>query len=74
MPNGKTHKDDFLGAYVEYAKALRTWFVAFGIGVPVFILTHSNIGDPLRLQRLDRSIAIACLIGVGFQVLLASTG
>ena len=34
------YSDHFDRAYAEYNKVLRTWFVAFGVGVPV---ASSNI-------------------------------
>lgn len=57
--------------YDKYAKVLRTWFVAYGIGGPVLLLTNEAVRDKIAASGLARCIASAFLIGVGVQVLLA---
>ena len=42
---------DSFGAYLEYNKVLRTWFVAFGIGGPVLILGERESGEESGRRR-----------------------
>jgi hypothetical protein len=32
--------------YTYFARILRTWFVAYGIGVPAFLMTSKSAEDP----------------------------
>ena len=57
--------------YDEFAKVLRTWFVAYGIGGPVLLLTNEAVRSKIATSGFARCIALAFLIGVGLQVLLA---
>ena len=62
---------DLFDDYDEFAKVLRTWFVAYGIGGPVLLLTNETVRLKLAASGHARCIASAFLIGVGLQVLLA---
>jgi hypothetical protein len=57
--------------YDKYAKVLRTWFVAYGVGGPVLLLTNEAVRDKITDSGLARCIAFAFLIGVVVQVLIA---
>jgi hypothetical protein len=56
--------------YQEYNKLLRTWFVAFGIGVPALLYSRPDL-----LERLggfqQTAIVTALLVGSIVQVLVA---
>jgi len=64
------NEDDLFGDYDEFAKVLRTWFVAYGIGGPVLLLTNETVRAKIAASGCARNITLAFLIGVGFQVLL----
>lgn len=70
-PEGDTEAETLFKAYEEYAKTLRAWFVAYGIGGPVLLLTNDTVNQVFRSSPLGRSIAGAFLIGVATQVVLA---
>lgn len=55
--------------YLEYNRALRTWFVAFGIGGPVVFLVEDQVAA--RLSELGKlySVALLFLIGASAQVI-----
>jgi hypothetical protein len=64
-------ESDLFHDYDEFAKVLRTWFVAYGIGGPVLLLTNEAVRSQIATSGFARCIASAFLIGVGLQVLLA---
>ena len=61
----------FFSAYDEYSKTLRTWFVAYGVGVPVLFLSNEQLWPMLRNAGTVRLLATLFLAGVTAQVLLA---
>ena len=58
-------------AYEGYEKTLRTWFVAYGIGAPILLLTDEAVRDAFTHSAQGRRIGGAFLVGVAVQVLLA---
>lgn len=58
-------------SYQEYNKSLRTWFVAFGIGGPVFLLSQDAVLQKLRAAGVLPSVSLFFLIGVATQVFIA---
>ena len=54
----------FYKVYEEYSKALRTWFVAFGIGGPVLFLTQQDVSNKIVESGNARTIVLLFLIGV----------
>ncbi|GEP54171.1 hypothetical protein [Reyranella soli] len=56
--------------YQEYNKLLRTWFVAFGVGVPALLYSRPDLIE--RLGSLQQTIiVVALLLGSLVQVLVA---
>jgi hypothetical protein len=55
-------------AYLSHARTLRTWFVAYGIGVPVLLLHQDKLLDKLLHSPQTRMIAACFLLGVAVQV------
>jgi hypothetical protein len=62
--------DSLINAYDEFAKTLRTWLVAYGIGGPVLLLTNETVRQAIAKSGAARCIAGTFLLGVGLQVLL----
>jgi hypothetical protein len=58
-------------AYAEYSKNLRTWFVGFGIGGPVLILSNAGIYTAIKTNSHARTIFGAFALGIFLQILLA---
>lgn len=58
-------------AYEEYAKTLRTWFVAYGIGGPVLLLTNEAVRGKVAASGLAHTLGAAFLSAVAAQVCLA---
>ena len=61
----------FFAPYAEFAKTLRTWFVAYGIGAPVVVLSNDKLRETLRLSGEARTVTSLFLMGVGVQVAAA---
>ena len=61
---------EFLAAYGEYAKALRTWLFAYGIGGPLLILGNEHIWEKVAVAGVGASVGWLFLSGVGLQVVL----
>ena len=57
--------------YSEYAKSLRTWFVAYGIGGPVVIMTQGSLYKRLLGSGEAAEIAVVFLAGVAIQMFAA---
>lgn len=62
-------ESDLFEDYDAFAKVLRTWFVAYGVGGPVLLLTNDTVSSKIADSGCARGIASAFLIGVGLQVL-----
>lgn len=63
--------DTLFDDYNEFAKVLRTWFVAWGIGGPVLFATNLTVRAKLTASGHARFITLLFLAGVGLQVILA---
>jgi hypothetical protein len=59
----------FYEAYAGFARTLRTWLVAYGIGAPVLFLTQSSAAEALKTAGAARAVAVIFLTGVSIQVL-----
>jgi len=64
-------KDDNLNLYSEYNKALRTWLVGFGIGVPALFIINKEAQDKLTSSENAEFIIYLFLAGVASQILMA---
>ncbi len=67
------NQDDvgFYEAYVGFARELRVWFLAYGIGGPAIFLSNDTAMTRLLSSGSGRVVAYAFLGGVGIQVALA---
>jgi hypothetical protein len=68
----KSPADGYFSVYEEHSKTLRTWFVAYGIGAPVFILNSPTVLAALKSADCLKSTAVLFLVGVGLQVVLTA--
>lgn len=73
MPESERQETGFYSSYSEFAKTLRTWFIAYGIGGPVLLLTHADLADKVVRSGRASRIAALFLTGVAFQVGAALT-
>jgi len=64
-------REGFYKVYEEYAKNLRAWFVAYGIGGPVLFLTQETISKTIAESGQARNIVYGFLFGVLSQILLS---
>jgi hypothetical protein len=62
---------DFHERYREYNKALRTWFVGFGIGGPVLLLTNDTVLSRLVSGGWFRAVSLLFISGAGAQIIIA---
>ena len=63
---------EYYKVYDEYAKNLRTWFVAYGVGGPVLFLTNESIANRIAEAPNRESIIWAFVVGVAAQILLSA--
>lgn len=61
----------YFKVYEEYAKTLRTWLVAYGVGAPVLFVTNKDVSNKLAASHAGACIAELFLAGVGLQIFLA---
>ena len=61
----------FYEAYAQFARNLRTWFLAYGVGAPVIFLTNEAVGRKLLASGQAEIVAFLFLSGVAIQVLAA---
>jgi hypothetical protein len=61
----------FYEPYIQYARTLRAWFVAYGIGVPVLLVSQEFIARAIIKAGTGELITWLFLIGVAVQVLAA---
>lgn len=64
--------DGAFKAYEEYAKTLRAWFVAFGIGGATLLVTTGSLKTDLRNAGVFNIVAYSFVFGIGAQILLAA--
>jgi hypothetical protein len=67
----KKEEGGFYEAYVAFARTLRLWFTAFGIGGPVLFLTNESAGAKLFASGSGRIVVYFFLSGVGLQIMEA---
>ena len=67
-----TQAEEYLEAYGEHARILRSWLVAYGIGAPVLLMTNDRLATAIQESRNARLIAGCFLTGVALQVVLAA--
>lgn len=68
VESGVKEETGFFGAYAEFAKTLRTWYVAYGIGAPVLVLSQERVAAALTASGEARTIALAFLGGAVLQI------
>ena len=68
----KSDSHGFFEAYQEYAKVLRTWLVAYGIGAPVVFLTNEGLSKAILHSPEAKLIAGFFLAGVALQIVIAA--
>jgi hypothetical protein len=62
---------EYFRVYEDYAKNLRTWFVAYGIGGPVLFVSNEGLAKRLASSHAGPAIAAFFLAGVVLQIALA---
>lgn len=65
--------DEFYDAYVHHSNQLRVWFVAYGIGGPVLIVTNVELWRTLAPTWPGKIAVVLFLLGVVSQILLTMT-
>ena len=63
-PGETSHYD----AYSAFARTLRAWLVAYGIGAPVLFFSRDKVADSLASSGKGRTIVIFFLVGVCLQI------
>ena len=69
--NKKTDDSSFYESYAHFSRTLRAWLVAYGVGVPVLLVSQEFIAKAIIKAGTGRLITWLFLIGVAIQVLAA---
>ena len=64
-----SEESGFYGAYAGFAKTLRAWLIAYGIGAPVIFLTNQELWTKLANSGKAPCVGILFATGVTLQVL-----
>lgn len=67
-PMSETLEEGFYKSYSEYSKTLRTWFVAYGIGGPVVLLSNNTAWGWLVASGKVSRMGVLFLLGGVLQV------
>jgi hypothetical protein len=70
-PPPASEAEGYYDAYSAFARQLRVWFIAYGIGAPLIALTNPAVAEAVRLSGYRKSIAFAFVGGVTVQILMA---
>jgi hypothetical protein len=71
-PRRKPNNDSgYYEPYIQYSRTLRAWFVAYGIGVPVLLVSQEFIARAIIKAGTGELITWLFLSGVAVQVLAA---
>ncbi|MGH9455273.1 MAG: hypothetical protein ACRD2O_15035 [Terriglobia bacterium] len=65
----KNGDSGFYEPYIRYSGTLRSWFVAYGIGVPVLLVSQNLITKAIIKSGTGNLIASLFLVGVAIQVI-----
>lgn len=63
---------EFFDVYKDHSNVLRTWLTAYGVGVPVLMLSQEKIWSKVVSAGLLEFVAALFLFGVVIQVILLS--
>ncbi|MGB9428589.1 MAG: hypothetical protein WCC11_01715 [Gammaproteobacteria bacterium] len=67
----KTDDSSFYESYAHFSRTLRAWLVAYGVGVPVLLVSQEFIAKAIIKSGTGALITWLFLIGVAIQVLAA---
>jgi hypothetical protein len=70
-PDGARQEGGFYTAYAEFAKNLRVWFLAYGIGATAIFVTNEGAGKRLLSSGAAEGVVYLFLIGVALQIFVA---
>ena len=72
-PRDPAQKDEtgFYAAYSEFARNLRIWFLAYGIGATAIFVTNEGAGRKLLASGAAETVIYLFLAGVAVQILVA---
>lgn len=62
-------RQEYGEAFDRYESMLRTWFVAYGIGGPILLMTQTSLSSRFLAAPNRMCIGILFLLGVAFQVI-----
>jgi len=65
-----TDREEYLKAYQEHARTLKTWFMAYGLGVLVLLISKDRPWKALISSGYAMLVAGLSVAGVSAQVLL----
>src|SRR5262249_58966856 len=67
----QTEEAAYLEGYASFAKTLRTWLVAYGVGGPALIAAQKSVGERLAASGCTTLVVVLFLSGAVLQVVTA---
>jgi len=58
----------FKEPYRDFAKALRTWLIAYGVGVPVLVASQPSLASAVTHSGFGQTVGLFFLGGVAIQI------
>ena len=55
--------------YIDRSRALRTWFIAYGVGFPAVLIANNNVFEKVSTSYIFPYIGILFLLGVSIQII-----
>ena len=65
----KVEESGFYEPYSHFSRTLRAWMVAYGVGVPIILISQSNIIETIKASGKGMMITYLFLGGVFIQVI-----
>ena len=71
MGENASQKTDYFEPYSHFARALRIWFIAYGVGGPIAIFSNGAVLEKLIAAKTLRPAVWLFFTGMAIQVLMA---
>lgn len=66
--SNKKKESGFYESYANFARTLRAWMVAYGVGLPTILLSQEHVGNLIRASSQGFTVTCLFLVGVIVQV------
>ena len=71
MGDDASEKTDYFEPYSHFARTLRIWFIAYGVGAPIAIFSNDTILQKLMAARVVQPAIWYFFAGIAIQIVMA---